>query len=80
MYSFVSQNSGDLSAKKGELVKITNSVIEKKLCVAVKTNGDSGTIRKKNIQQVVPGEEWGDDALNTFKKRRILVIETVRPL
>ena len=51
------QNPGDLSAKKGELVKVTNSVIEKKLCVAVKTNGDSGTIRKKNLQQVVPGEQ-----------------------
>ncbi|CAI8037002.1 hypothetical protein GBAR_LOCUS20712, partial [Geodia barretti] len=52
--SVKAKNPGDLSAKKGELVKVTNSVIEKKLCVAVKTNGDSGTIRKKNLQQVVP--------------------------
>ena len=52
----VTQNSSELTAKKGELVRVTNSGLEKKLCIAVKTNGASGTIRKKNLERIDPGE------------------------
>lgn len=37
-------------------MKVTNNALEKKLCIAVKTNGESGTIRKKNIDRIEPGE------------------------
>lgn len=36
-------------------MKVTNNALEKKLCIAVKTNGESGTIRKKNIDRIEPG-------------------------
>ena len=51
------QTPGDLTVKKGELVKVTNSALDRKLCVAVRTNGESGTIKKKNLEHVVPGKE-----------------------
>lgn len=37
-------------------MRVTNSVLEKKLCVAVKTNGESGTIKKKHLERVTPGK------------------------
>jgi hypothetical protein len=48
------KNSSELTAKKGELVRVTNSELEAKLCIAVKTNGASGTIRKKNLERIDP--------------------------
>ena len=51
------QTPGDLTVKKGELVKVTNSALDRKLCVAVRTNGESGTIKKKNLEHVVPGKK-----------------------
>lgn len=39
-------------------MKVTNNALEKKLCIAVKTNGESGTIRKKNIDRIEPGTVW----------------------
>ena len=51
------QSQSELSAKKGELVKVTNKGLEKKLCVAVRTNGESGTIKKKHLERITPGKE-----------------------
>ena len=49
------QNSSELTAVKGELVKVTNTALDKKLCIAVTTTGQYGTMKKRNLERIEPG-------------------------
>ena len=40
---------------KGELVKVTNSAMDKKWCIAVTTTGMSGSVKKKYLENVEAG-------------------------
>ena len=40
---------------KGELVKVTNTAMDKKWCIAVTTTGMSGSVKKKHLENVEPG-------------------------
>ena len=49
------QNPTELTVTKGELVKVTNSAMDKKWCIAVTTNGQTGSVKKKHLEQVEAG-------------------------
>ncbi len=51
-----SQKPTELNVSKGELVKVTNSAMDKDWSLAVTTVGKSGSVKKKHLEQVQPGE------------------------
>lgn len=50
------QKSSELNVAKGELVKVTNSSIDKDWSLAVTTTGKSGSVKKRHLERVQPGE------------------------